>query len=64
MTKLRLINRKQLKEKGVTFSNPYLTELENKGEFPKRIRQGKRFVSWDEGEVDAFIEGRKAARGA
>lgn len=56
-----VLTREQLK--GLCpFSDSHLYRLEASGEFPKRIRIGKRRVVWDADEVDAWIESKKSDR--
>lgn len=58
----RLLDRKGLEARGITYSNPYLIALEKKGRFPKRVRLTDYRVAWVEEEVTAWIESRIAAR--
>ncbi len=58
----RILTKALLKERGVTFCNYYLLQLEKKGRFPQRIRLGERKVGWLEHEIEAWIAGRAAER--
>ena len=39
-----------------------IDELEERGDFPKRVRVSPRAVAWVESEIDEWIEARMAAR--
>jgi len=55
----RLIRREVLHVK-VPMSDSQIYSLEKEGKFPARIQLSPRCVAWDEAEVDAWIEARKA----
>ena len=55
----RLIRRDILRRK-VPLSDSHIYELEKAGKFPARIQLTPRCVAWDEAEIDAWIEERKA----
>ena len=46
------------------YTRVHLHRLERQGRFPKRIHLGKNRVVWDEGEILAWLEARKAERDA
>jgi prophage regulatory protein len=50
-------------KKGIKWSKPHLWRKEKAGEFPKRIRLGTNSIVWDEEEIDAWLDSRKAQRG-
>lgn len=61
----RLIFLQQLKElKGIPYSRPHLHRLIKAGQFPRPIKLGLNRNAWIEEEIDAYIEGRIAARDA
>ncbi|MEY1662768.1 helix-turn-helix transcriptional regulator [Alcanivorax sp. REN37] len=55
-----LINRKQLLEM-IPLSTRTIYNLEQRGEFPKRIALTSRNVAWDLSEVELWIEERKSS---
>lgn len=57
MKDLRLLSKKQLREK-VVYSIQHITRLEQAGRFPKRVRLGENRVAWLESEVDEWIQQR------
>ena len=57
-----LLNRADLKSLGIRFSNATLLRLEAASRFPRRLRLSGASVCWDQGEVMAWIEDRKAER--
>lgn len=59
---LVLIGRRQLLSI-VPLSDRTIYNLEKRGDFPKRIALTSRNVAWDLGEVEAWIESRKASGG-
>ena len=59
----RVIDRHELK-KLVPYSFTHIGRLERRGLFPKRVRLGPNRVGWLLSEIQAWIEGRKAARDA
>jgi hypothetical protein len=58
----RVITKAHLPDKGITYCNYYLLQLEGKGRFPKRIRLSERKVGWFEHEIDEWIAARAAER--
>ena len=48
----------------IPFSDAHFWRLERAGLFPRRIKVGLRRVGWDFDEVTAWIDARKAERGA
>jgi len=56
----RMLRRKTVEDK-TGFSRTTIYRLMNQGLFPKCIRIGIRAVAWDEQEIDAWIEERKAS---
>lgn len=59
---LVLISRRQLLSI-VPLSDRTIYNLEKRGDFPKRIALTSRNVAWELGEVEAWIESRKASGG-
>ena len=55
-----LINRKKLLAM-IPLSDKSIYNMEQRGEFPKRIALTSRNVAWDLSEVTAWIESRKAS---
>ncbi|MGJ8515190.1 helix-turn-helix transcriptional regulator [Carnimonas bestiolae] len=55
-----LINRKKLLEI-IPLSTRTIYNLEQRGEFPRRIALTCRSVAWDLSEVEEWIEARKAS---
>jgi prophage regulatory protein len=54
---MRLIDRKGLAEKGLTYSKTHLDRLVQAGKFPKPIQlQDNGKNHWNEEEIDALIE--------
>ena len=51
-------------KKGLHFSKVTLWRMEKAKRFPKRVRVGASKYAWLEDELDAYIEGLKAARDA
>lgn len=60
----KLLTREDLAVRGIPFSNKHLLFLEREGRFPKRVRLGHSTVFWVADEIDAYVAGRLAARGA
>ncbi len=58
-----LINRKKLLAM-IPLSDRTIFNLEQRGEFPRRIALTSRNVAWDLAEVEEWIEARKTAGGA
>lgn len=63
MASKRILDKKALKGKGVTFANPTLLKMEKDKTFPGRVRVSENRVGWLEEEVDAWIDGLAAERG-
>jgi len=55
-----LINRKKLLSM-IPLSERTIFDLEQRGEFPRRIALTRRNVAWDLDEVEAWIEKRKSS---
>ena len=55
-----LINRKKLHSM-IPLSERTIFNMEQRGEFPRRIALTRRNVAWDLAEVEAWIEARKAS---
>ncbi len=60
MTNKKLINRKKLSEI-IPLSTRTIYNLEQRGDFPRRIALTSRNVAWDLSEVEAWIEARKTS---
>lgn len=60
LTSKRLINRKELL-KMVPLSDRTIYNLEQRGDFPRRIVLTSRNVAWDLQEVEQWIEERKSS---
>jgi prophage regulatory protein len=59
----RLLTRTELDAiKGISYSRSQLWKLEQAGKFPRRVTLGIRTVRWDEEEIDAYINAKRAAR--
>lgn len=54
-----LIGRKKLHEM-IPLAERTIFNMEQRGEFPRRITLTSRNVAWDLGEVEAWIEARRA----
>lgn len=62
---MRLLKKTELDEvKGIHYSRSQLWRLERAGKFPRRILLGDNSVRWDEAEIDAYLNAKKAARPA
>jgi prophage regulatory protein len=59
---MRLLDYEGLRSKGVKWSKPHLWRKEKANEFPKRVPLGLRSHGWDEEEIDAWLDSRKAHR--
>lgn len=46
----------------VPYTIQHIYRLERRGEFPRRVRIGKRRVAWVHSEVMAWVEARKGER--
>jgi len=57
-----LLQRADLKELGIHYSNTHLLRLEARGLFPRRVRLSPRKVAWKEREVLDWLDSRAAAR--
>lgn len=55
---IKLINRKTLHDM-IPLSERAIYDMEQRGEFPKRIALTTRNVAWDSGEVAAWVQARK-----
>jgi prophage regulatory protein len=53
-----------LRAAGVPFTRVHIQRLEDKGQFPKRVRLGANTVVWVVDEVDQWVGARVAERGA
>lgn len=58
---LRVLDKKALRAKGVTYSNVHLLRLEAEGRFPQRFYLGQNRAAWLEEEVDRWIRERAAS---
>jgi prophage regulatory protein len=58
---VRLLTEAQVRAR-VPISRVTLWRWEAQGEFPKRVKLGDFRVGWPEGEIDAWIAARMAAR--
>jgi prophage regulatory protein len=59
-TSKTLINRKKLLAK-IPLSERTIFNMEQRGEFPRRIALTSRNVAWDLAEVEGWIEARKSS---
>lgn len=57
-----LINRKRLLEM-IPLSTRTIYNLEQRGDFPRRIALTSRNVAWDLSEVESWVEARKSSGG-
>jgi len=60
---VRILDRTDLKAKGIPYSNGYLLILEKRKQFPERLRLGLKRVGWIEDEVKDWIASRAEMRG-
>ena len=60
MTHKTLINRKRLLSM-IPLSERTIFNMEQRGDFPRRIALTSRNVAWDLDEVEAWIESRKSS---
>ncbi|HEX7854841.1 MAG TPA: AlpA family phage regulatory protein [Sphingobium sp.] len=60
ITKTTLIDRKKLHAM-IPLAERTIYNMEQRGEFPRRIALTSRNVAWDLGEVEAWIDARKAS---
>jgi prophage regulatory protein len=58
-----LINRADLKKRGISYSNVHMLRLEEEGKFPKRVYLSPGRVAWIESEVSDYIRRCIATRG-
>ena len=58
----RLLSYADLKSRGIRFSRVHLARLERAGKFPHHIDLGENSIGWFEGEIDAYLEAKAAAR--
>ena len=58
---LRVLDKKALREKGVSYSKVHLLRLEKQGIFPKRFNLTENRVGWLEEDVDRWIKERVMA---
>jgi prophage regulatory protein len=49
-------------KKGIPFTKQHIWRLVKQGIFPRPLKLGLKINSWDEAEIDEYIEARKAAR--
>lgn len=61
LSNLRTITKKELRQL-VGYTPQHILRLENKGEFPRRIRLGENRVAWLLIEVEEWLRRRIAAR--
>jgi prophage regulatory protein len=59
---VRVLDRDDLREKGIKHCRQHLDRLVKDGKFPAPIKIGENRVAWVENEVDAYIRSRIAAR--
>ncbi|MDY0872832.1 helix-turn-helix transcriptional regulator [Dongia rigui] len=60
----KLLAAADLKVLGIRLSRAQLWRLEKANRFPRRVRIAERTVAWDADEIAAWLEARKAERGA
>jgi len=58
----RLLNFKQLKEMGISFSREHLWRLEARRAFPRRVYLSPQKIAWFEDEVEGWLSARAAER--
>lgn len=58
----RLVSRRDLKSRGIDYSNVHLLRLEAEGKFPKRLYLSPARVAWVENEIDDYLARCIAAR--
>jgi prophage regulatory protein len=58
----RLLNRKDLRARGISYFRVHLDRLMKDGKFPKTIALGENRRAWLEHEIDAFIARKIAER--
>jgi predicted DNA-binding transcriptional regulator AlpA len=57
-----LLRYHQLAAEGVPFSRQHLATLEERGEFPRRVRLSANVIAWDRAEVRAWRASRQRSR--
>lgn len=57
-----LLTRNDLRNRGISYSNPHLIELERRGRFPCRVTLSPAKVAWIEAEIDQWLNRRIASR--
>jgi prophage regulatory protein len=60
---IRLLSRRDLRERGIQYCNVHLLRLESDGKFPCRVYLSPARVAWIETEIDDYIDRCIAARG-
>jgi prophage regulatory protein len=60
---IKFLNRCDLKNRGILYSNVHLLRLEADGKFPKRVFLSPARVVWIESEIDEYIARCIATRG-
>jgi len=58
-----LLNRSDLSDIGISYSNPHLLKLEKDRLFPKRIYLSAQKVCWDALEIDEWLDAQRKRRG-
>ena len=58
----KFLDRKGLRERGISYSNPQLWRLEQAGTFPRRVPLSTHRCAWIEDEIQEWIETRIAQR--
>lgn len=51
----KLLQYRELAERGIRFTRRHLLNLEKFGDFPRRVRLGERSVGWVNTEIDEYI---------
>jgi prophage regulatory protein len=59
---MKLLEYRDLRERGIRYSRPHLWRLWNAGQFPKPIKVSASRNAWLESEIDGWIEQRIAER--
>lgn len=57
-----LLNRDDLRSRGITYSNTRLIRLEKAGQFPRRLRLSPGRVAWLSDEIDGWLSRLAADR--
>lgn len=60
--RLRLLPYRELRDRGVPWSNSHITRLEKAGKFPRRVILSNGTSAWIEEEIDAYVAAGIAAR--